>query len=124
MMSAGRNSSSFWRPNNTPLERLHYGEALLINLANHIPLLEALNFNNILKNFSIIHREGHMKPLSVKVFSECTQNINLPNELKINEWLRTNPDLEIVHVVQSESMARVTERDIERNLTITIFYRY
>jgi selenophosphate synthetase-related protein len=65
-----------------------------------------------------------MKPLSVKVFSECTQNINLPNELKINEWLRTNPDLEIVHVVQSESMARVTERDIERNLTITIFYRY
>ncbi len=64
-----------------------------------------------------------MRPLSVKVFSECTQNINLPNELNINEWLKTNPDLEIVQVVQSESMTRVTERDIERNLTITIFYR-
>ena len=64
-----------------------------------------------------------MKPLSVKVFSECSQNINLPNELKINEWLSANPDVEVVQVVQSESMARVTERDIERNLTITIFYR-
>jgi hypothetical protein len=64
-----------------------------------------------------------MKPIKVKVFSECTQNINPSNELVINDWLESNPNVEILHVVQSESMTRVSERDIERNLTITIFYR-
>jgi hypothetical protein len=64
-----------------------------------------------------------MKPIKVKVFSECTQNINPSNELVINDWLESNSNVEILHVVQSESMTRVSERHIERNLTITIFYR-
>jgi len=64
-----------------------------------------------------------MKPIKVKVFSECTQHINPSNELKINAWLKSNPEIEIVDVVQSESMTRVGERDIEMNITITIFYR-
>ncbi|UCH23604.1 MAG: hypothetical protein JSU83_10570 [Deltaproteobacteria bacterium] len=64
-----------------------------------------------------------MKTIRAKVFSECTQNINPSTELQINNWLESNPDVEITNVVQSESMTRVGERDIERNLTITIFYR-
>jgi hypothetical protein len=64
-----------------------------------------------------------MKAMRAKVFSACTQNINPSTELQINNWLESNPDVEITNVVQSESMTRVGERDIERNLTITIFYR-
>ncbi len=63
-----------------------------------------------------------MNPLKVKIFTYFSMNINPPNEIQINQWLAANPDIEIVDMVQSESMAaRATE--MERNLTITILYR-
>ena len=64
-----------------------------------------------------------MKSLKIKVFNYCTQTINVDNEIQINEWLTENPDIEIVHMLQSESMVAVKESQIERNLTISIFYR-
>jgi hypothetical protein len=65
----------------------------------------------------------NMRPLRVKIFTHCTQNINPFNEAQINEWLAQNPEIEIAHILQSESMARVKEDDIERNLSVSIFYR-
>lgn len=65
---------------------------------------------------------GDMKPLKVKIFTYFTLNINPPNEIQINQWLADNPDIEIVQILQSESM--VTKEDkIERNLSISILYR-
>ncbi|MDJ0912230.1 MAG: hypothetical protein QNI95_01615 [Desulfobacterales bacterium] len=64
-----------------------------------------------------------MRPLKVKIFSHCTQNINIPNELQINAWLQAKPDIEIVNMLQSESMDCVGEKRVERNLTISVFYR-
>jgi len=63
-----------------------------------------------------------MKPLKAKMFSYCTTNINPPGELQLNQWLEDNPEIEIVRVLQSESMA-VHETKLERNLTVTILYR-
>ena len=63
-----------------------------------------------------------MKPLQAKIFSYCTTNINPPGELQLNQWLEDNPEIEIVNVLQSESMA-VHETKLERNLTVTILYR-
>jgi len=63
-----------------------------------------------------------MEPLKARIFSYCTTNINPPGELQINEWLEENPDIEIVHMVQSESMV-VHDAELERNLTITVLYR-
>ena len=63
-----------------------------------------------------------MKPLQAKIFSYCTTNINPPGELQLNLWLEENPDIEIVHVLQSESMA-VHDKKLERNLSITLLYR-
>lgn len=63
-----------------------------------------------------------MDPLQAKIFSYCTTNINPPGELQINQWLEENPDIEIAHVLQSESMV-VHEAELERNLTITVLYR-
>jgi len=63
-----------------------------------------------------------MKPLKVKVFMYFTLSINPSNEIQMNQWLADNPDIEIVHMLQSESMA-ARENRIERNLSITIFYR-
>ena len=63
-----------------------------------------------------------MKPLKAKMFSYCTTNINPPGELQLNQWLEDNPEIEIVNVLQSESMA-VHETKLERNLTVTILYR-
>ena len=63
-----------------------------------------------------------MKPLKAKMFSYCTSNINPPGELQLNQWLEDNPEIEIVRVLQSESMA-VRETKLERNLTVTILYR-
>ena len=63
-----------------------------------------------------------MKPLKTKMFSYCTTNINPPGELQLNQWLEDNPEIEIVRVLQSESMA-VHETKLERNLTVTILYR-
>lgn len=64
-----------------------------------------------------------MKPLKVKIFTHCTQHINPFNESQINEWLAQNPDIEIAHLLQSESMTPLKEDQVERNLSITIFYR-
>ena len=63
-----------------------------------------------------------MEPLKAKIFSYCTTNINPPGELQLNQWLEENPEIEIVHVLQSESMA-VHGEEIERNLTVTLLYR-
>ena len=63
-----------------------------------------------------------MKPLKAKMFSYCTTNINPPGELQLNQWLEENPEIEIVHVLQSESMA-VHNKKLERNLTVTLLYR-
>jgi hypothetical protein len=63
-----------------------------------------------------------MKPLKVKIFTYFTLNINPPNEIQINQWLEQNPDIEIIDMLQSESMA-AKSGDMERNLSITILYR-
>ena len=63
-----------------------------------------------------------MKPLKAKMFSYCTTNISPPGELQLNQWLEDNPEIEIVRVLQSESMA-VHETNLERNLTVTLLYR-
>jgi hypothetical protein len=65
---------------------------------------------------------GVMKPLKVKIFTYFTLNINPSNEMQMNQWLAENPDIEIVQMLQSESMAAKEDR-LERNLSITILYR-
>jgi hypothetical protein len=67
-------------------------------------------------------REGQMKPLKIKIFTYFTLNINPPNEIQINQWLADHPGIEIVNMLQSESMT-TTKDNIERNLSITIVYR-
>ena len=64
-----------------------------------------------------------MKPLQVKIFTHCTRNINPFNETQINAWLADNPEIEIAHLLQSESMARIRDDEVERNLSITVFFR-
>lgn len=64
-----------------------------------------------------------MKPLKVKIFTHCTQHINPMNESQINDWLAQHLQVEIVHLLQSESMTRLSEDAIERNLSISVFYR-
>jgi len=63
-----------------------------------------------------------MKPLKMKIFSYSTLNINPPNEVQINQWLADNTNIEIVDMLQSESMTANDEK-VERNLSITIVYR-
>jgi hypothetical protein len=63
-----------------------------------------------------------MEPLKAKIFSYCTTNINPPGELQLNQWLEENPEIEIVQMLQSESMA-VHDDQLERNLTISLLYR-
>jgi hypothetical protein len=63
-----------------------------------------------------------MSTIRAKIFSYCTTNINPPGELQINQWLKENPDIEIVDMLQSESMV-TQEIRIERNLTITLLFR-
>lgn len=63
-----------------------------------------------------------MKPLKAKIFTHCTNNINMPNEVQVNEWLAENPGIDIVHMLQSESIT-TDEKGIQRNLTITVIYR-
>ena len=63
-----------------------------------------------------------MNPLKTKIFTYFTLNINPPNELQINQWLAANPGIEIVDMLQSESMT-TRNGEIERNLSITIVYR-
>lgn len=63
-----------------------------------------------------------MVPLKARVFSYCTTNINPTGEMQLNQWLAEKPDVEIVEMLQSESMA-VFGDNLERNLTITVLYR-
>ena len=63
-----------------------------------------------------------MKPLKAKIFSYCTTNLNPPGEMQLNQWLEENPEVEIVHVLQSESMTAYDEQ-LERNLTVTLLYQ-
>ncbi|MEW6078808.1 MAG: hypothetical protein AB1724_13410 [Thermodesulfobacteriota bacterium] len=63
-----------------------------------------------------------MNPLKVKIFTYFSLNINPPNEVQMNRWLADHPDIEIVNMLQSESMATRNEQ-VERNLSITIVYR-
>lgn len=63
-----------------------------------------------------------MGTLKAKIFSYCTTNINPPGELQINAWLSQNPDIEIVNMLQSESMT-TNEGSVERNLTVTMLYK-
>ncbi len=63
-----------------------------------------------------------MSAIRAKIFSYCTTNINPPGELQINRWFEENPDIEIVDMLQSESMV-AQENRIERNLTITLLFR-
>lgn len=64
-----------------------------------------------------------MKALQVQIFTDCTRNINPSNQLRINEWLAAHPDIEIVEILQSESMFVTADEKIDRNLSISIFYR-
>lgn len=63
-----------------------------------------------------------MRSIKAKIFTYCTTNINPPGEIQINEWLADQPDIEVVDMVQSESMVALDGK-IETNLTITILYR-
>ena len=63
-----------------------------------------------------------MNPLKVKIFTYFSMNINPPNEIQINQWLAENPNIEIINIAQSESMAARVD-SMERNLSITIVYR-
>jgi hypothetical protein len=65
---------------------------------------------------------GDMKPLKVKTFTYFTLSINPPNEVQMNQWFADNPDIDIVDMLQSESMA-TREGKIERNISITVVYR-
>ena len=63
-----------------------------------------------------------MAELKVKIFTENTASIRPSNELQINRWLQTHPDIKIVSMLQSESMVINKDDSIEKNLSITIFY--
>lgn len=64
-----------------------------------------------------------MPPLKAKVFTSATHDLNPPNELQLNTWLAENPQVEIVHLLQSESMAACNENNVVHNLSLTVFYR-
>ncbi|MBC2717354.1 MAG: hypothetical protein HF978_18775 [Desulfobacteraceae bacterium] len=63
-----------------------------------------------------------MNPLKIKVFTYFTLTISSSCEVQINNWLAENPNIEIVNMLQSESMASKNDR-IERNMCITVLYR-
>lgn len=63
-----------------------------------------------------------MNAIKAKIFNHCTTNVNPHGELQINKWLADNPDIEIVKMLQSESMVS-HDSGLELNLTITLLYR-
>lgn len=63
-----------------------------------------------------------MKRIKTKIFTYFTMNINPPSDIQMNNWLAENPGIEIIQMTQSESMV-VKEKQIERNLSVTIIYR-
>ncbi len=69
-----------------------------------------------------LSRGGIMNQLKIKVFTHFTLAIYSSCEVQINQWLDENPNIEIVNMLQSESMAAHNGR-IERNLSITVLYR-
>ena len=63
-----------------------------------------------------------MNPLKIKVFTYFTLTISSSCEVQMNKWLADNPNIEIVNMLQSESM--VSKKDqIERNMSMTVLYR-
>lgn len=64
-----------------------------------------------------------MNAIKAKIFSYCTTDINPPNESQINTWLAEHPDISVVQMLQSESMAALENNRVERNLTISLLYR-
>ncbi len=63
-----------------------------------------------------------MNPLKIKIFTYFTLTISSSCEVQINKWLAENPNIEIVKMLQSESMAAKNDR-LERNMSMTILYR-
>jgi len=63
-----------------------------------------------------------MSAIKAKIFTHCTTNVNPHSELQINHWLADNPGIEIVKMLQSESMV-IRDSGLELNLTITLLYR-
>lgn len=63
-----------------------------------------------------------MNPLKVKIFTYFTLTISSSCEVQVNKWLAENPNIEIVKMLQSESMAAKNDQ-LERNMSMTILYR-
>ena len=63
-----------------------------------------------------------MSAIKARIFSHCTTNVNPHSEWQINRWLADNPAIEIVQMLQSESMVS-RDTGLELNLTITLLYR-
>lgn len=63
-----------------------------------------------------------MNPLKVKIFTYFTLTISSSCEVQVNKWLAKNPNIEIVKMLQSESMAAKNDH-LERNMSMTILYR-
>ena len=63
-----------------------------------------------------------MASLKVKICTHCTSDIKPYNESQINSWLEGQGEIQIVHLLQSESMVAVDSEKMARNLTITLFY--
>ena len=67
-----------------------------------------------------------MKPMQVKIFydgghipSERFESIITNLSAKVNDWLREHQEIEVMHILQSESQGS----ENAWNLTMTIFYR-
>jgi hypothetical protein len=67
-----------------------------------------------------------MKPMQVKIFydgghipSERFESIITNLSAKVNDWLREHSEIEVMHILQSESQGS----ENAWNLTMTIFYR-
>ena len=63
-----------------------------------------------------------MNPLKVKIFTYFTLTISSSCEVQVNKWLAENPNIEIVKMLQSESMGTKNDH-LERNMSMTILYR-
>lgn len=63
-----------------------------------------------------------MNSLKIKVFTHFTLTIASSCEVQMNLWLVSHPNIEIVDMLQSESMA-VKNDQFERNMSLTVLYR-
>lgn len=64
-----------------------------------------------------------MLPIQVRIFTDCSEHINPPIESRINGWLSSKTNIEIVRILQSESMVTQGEQAITHSLSISIFFR-